>query len=560
MILNYLNCFQMNFNEYTDEHARTIIHIDLDCFYAQVECLKRPELKNVPLGIQQKNIVVTSNYIAREFGIKKCMLINEAMQLCPSLVLVNGEDLNEYRTISYKVTNLLQKYSQIVERLGLDENFVDVTKLVEQKLKNINSSLDDQIQSVTNIFGCTENCCQCGCEVRLKVGSLIAEEMRKLIYNQLGLTSCAGIAHNKLLAKIVCSKHKPNQQSLIHPNSALELMLSLNYVDSIPGIGHVTTELLNTIGIKTIQDLQNAELSDLKKLFEIDKAKFMKNLSYGIDNSHVKKSGKPLSIGLEDSCKLICAEKEVKEKLSELLKRLLLLVETDGRLPRTIKLTVRKFDKLTKTSRRETKQANINPQFFTSLCNGTMNPNNFEKILLLLMNLFRKLVRVHKPFHITLLGISFIKFNERPTIRNSIAPFLRKDLEVQSIINIENLMSNESSPESRNQSPSSCRESSDPECEPTPKRSKLSIFRRNFSEYETCESPSKLRVQDLQLCSDNIVSCPPNVDESVFRELPVDMQQELWSNYTKEHTDSSSCESKPKKMKTTNIMNYFVKQ
>ncbi|XP_045481155.1 DNA polymerase iota [Harmonia axyridis] len=553
----------MNVDEYKDEHARTIIHIDIDCFYAQVEILKRPELKNVPLGIQQKNIVVTSNYIAREFGIRKCMLLTEAMQLCPNLVLVNGEDLNDYRTMSYKVTTLLQKYSEIVERLGLDENFVDVTKLVEQKLKNTDRSAGDPNQDVTNIVGSNDSYCQCGCEIRLKIGSLIADEMRRLIHNQLGLTSCAGIAHNKLLAKIVCSTHKPNQQSMLFPDSALELMLSLNNVESIPGIGRATSDILKSLGVRTVQDLQNAELSELHRLFEIDKAKFLQNLSFGIDNSPVKKSGKPLSLGLEDSCKLICAENEVKEKLGDLLKRLLLLVEADGRLPKTIKLTIRKFDKLTNTSRRETKQTNINPQFFTSGCVSQMNPNNIQKILMILMNMFRKLVRVHKPFHITLLGISLVKFNERPSFRNSIAPFLRKDIEVQSIISIENLNSNESSPESRTHSPSSCRESSDPECEPTPKRTKLSIFKRNFLEYDTCESPSKLRVQDLQLTSDSVqkVRCPSSIDESVFRELPLEMQQELWSEYKNSQIDYASCENKPKKIKSTNtILNYFVKQ
>lgn len=557
------NFYKMNVDEYKDEHARTIIHIDIDCFYAQVEILKRPELKNVPLGIQQKNIVVTSNYIAREFGIRKCMLLTEAMQLCPNLVLVNGEDLNDYRTMSYKVTTLLQKYSEIVERLGLDENFVDVTKLVEQKLKNTDRSAGDPNQDVTNIVGSNDSYCQCGCEIRLKIGSLIADEMRRLIHNQLGLTSCAGIAHNKLLAKIVCSTHKPNQQSMLFPDSALELMLSLNNVESIPGIGRATSDILKSLGVRTVQDLQNAELSELHRLFEIDKAKFLQNLSFGIDNSPVKKSGKPLSLGLEDSCKLICAENEVKEKLGDLLKRLLLLVEADGRLPKTIKLTIRKFDKLTNTSRRETKQTNINPQFFTSGCVSQMNPNNIQKILMILMNMFRKLVRVHKPFHITLLGISLVKFNERPSFRNSIAPFLRKDIEVQSIISIENLNSNESSPESRTHSPSSCRESSDPECEPTPKRTKLSIFKRNFLEYDTCESPSKLRVQDLQLTSDSVqkVRCPSSIDESVFRELPLEMQQELWSEYKNSQIDYASCENKPKKIKSTNtILNYFVKQ
>jgi DNA polymerase iota len=118
-----------------DDHARTIVHIDIDCFYAQVEMKKNPDLRAVALGIQQKNIVVTSNYKAREFGVKKCMLISEAKKLCPDLVLANGEDLHDYRQVSYKVTNLLHKYSPLVERLGLDENYIDVTTLVNERVK-----------------------------------------------------------------------------------------------------------------------------------------------------------------------------------------------------------------------------------------------------------------------------------------------------------------------------------------------------------------------------------------------------------------------------------------
>ncbi|KAL3288361.1 hypothetical protein HHI36_002809 [Cryptolaemus montrouzieri] len=551
----------MNPDYYKDEHYRTIIHVDLDCFYAQVEVMKNPELKNVPFGVQQKNIVVTSNYLAREFGIRKCMLLSDAKQMCPNLVLVNGEDLNDYRSMSYKVTSLLQKYSNSVERLGLDENFIDVANLVDEKLQDNTF----QVHSVGNIFGNIETLCQCGCEVRLKVASLIAEEMRKLIYEELGLTSCAGIAHNKLLAKIVCSKHKPNQQTVIFPNSALELMLSLNSVENIPGIGKATSEALRTINIRTIQDLQNIAISELNKLFDSEKAKFLQNLSYGIDKSLVKRSGKPLSIGLEDSCKLISAEKEVKEKLTELLKRLLILVEADGRIPKTIKLTVRKFDKLTKTSRRETRQSNINPHLFTSGKVALMNSGNVDKILITLMGLFRKIVQVRRPFHITLLGLSFNKFNERPDIRRSLALFLRKDLEVQSITSIENLNSNDSSPESAAPSPSSYRESSDQECEPTPKRTKLNMFKRNLMEYDKCESPCKLRVQDLQLNSEKHdnnqnISCPPSVDESVFKELPLDVQHELWSEYKRTRNELVNFGNRAKRVKGNTLLNYFVKK
>ena len=84
--------FCSSISEEDDDHKRTIIHLDIDCFYAQVEMLNDPSLREKPLGIQQKNIVVTCNYVARERGVGKCQYIAEAMTTCPDLVLVNGEE------------------------------------------------------------------------------------------------------------------------------------------------------------------------------------------------------------------------------------------------------------------------------------------------------------------------------------------------------------------------------------------------------------------------------------------------------------------------------------
>ena len=93
--------------------------------------IKDPSLKNHPLGIKQKNIVVTCNYVAREMGVVKCSYIDDARKVCPALVLVNGEDLAEYRRYSQKIFELIKEKVKgcPVERLGMDENFVDVSKL-----------------------------------------------------------------------------------------------------------------------------------------------------------------------------------------------------------------------------------------------------------------------------------------------------------------------------------------------------------------------------------------------------------------------------------------------
>lgn len=122
-------------------HKRTIIHIDIDCFYAQVEMILNPSLRTKPLGIQQKHIIVTCNYVARERGLTKLMRLSDAKKKCPDLVLVNGENLSKYRDFSKRINDLLLGITPNVERLGFDENFLDVTDLVETRLSLEESSI-----------------------------------------------------------------------------------------------------------------------------------------------------------------------------------------------------------------------------------------------------------------------------------------------------------------------------------------------------------------------------------------------------------------------------------
>ncbi|XP_017784060.1 PREDICTED: DNA polymerase iota [Nicrophorus vespilloides] len=539
-----------------DSHCRTIIHIDMDCFYAQVEMIKNPQLVNVPFGVYQKNIVVTSNYIAREYGIKKCMLISDAQKLCSNLVLVKGEDLHDYRQLSYKVTTHLQSYSRLVERLGLDENFVDVTQLVSEKLNSEDTVLG-------HIFGDNLEYCECGCKKRLTIGSRIAQDIRDSINKEFKLTCCAGVAHNKLMAKLVGATHKPNQQTIIFPNNAMDLVSSLNELSSIPGIGKSICECLGSIGIKSIEDMQNSTPDKLKTLFPPDKAKYLYNLSYGVDEAPVKATGKPQVIGLEDACRPMTVEREIKDKIEQLLKRLMILLNEDGRVPRTIKLVVRKFDKSSKMSHRETKQCNVNQSIFSGV-NGKMLPEASEKRLVkVIMDLFIRIVDIKKPYHITLLGLSFTKFLERATGKHSIAAFLKKDLEVQAITSIENMkdLSQSTGMDLSNSSTDLNTDGSESELEPSPKKKKLSTFIARRYLNTDCPSPSKLNVAELRIncekISDDSFHCPPNADIEVFRELPKDMQRELWQNYVRERDREERLQVKKPRLNT--LLNYFVK-
>lgn len=550
------------------DHTKTIIHIDIDCFYAQVEMIKNPSLSNVPLGVQQKNIVVTSNYIAREQGVKKCVTISDALKACPNLCLVNGEDLHDYRQISYKITTYLQKFSPCVERLGLDENYIDVTNLVEERLKY------GVPKTAGHVFGATDELCQCGCEERLKMGTVIAQEIREALRNEFNLTTCAGIAHNKLLAKLVGAKNKPNQQTVVFPNSALELMLSLSSVTKIPGIGRTTGEILQKYNIKTVEDLQNCDFIRLNSIFNTEKAKILKELSFGCDNSPVKTSGKPLSIGIEDACTPLSLEAEIKAKFQKLLQRLMVLVAEDGRIPRTLKLTIRKYDNVQKVAHKETKQCNIAPSLFTVRNSIQLTQENERKLMKTIMVLFSKLVDIRKPFHVSLLGLSFTKFQERYNGNSSITAFLKKNVEVQSFTNIENKDDSIVMDYKSTSNSDFCAEGSESEVEPSPKKSKLSnIFASSNTDYDRL-SPSKLKVSELHLnskegcskdfCSDvssnsinfNGAQCPPDVDKAVFRELPLEMQQELWEDYKRRNQNLHNQIKKPKQ---NTLLNFLVR-
>ncbi|KAJ2979810.1 hypothetical protein NUW58_g7109 [Xylaria curta] len=129
---------------------RIILHFDYDCFYASVFENEIPSLKSQPLGVKQKSILATCNYVARAQGVKKLMTISEAERICPDLILMNGEDLTRFRDVSKKLWAFLRAHSwnNRVERLGLDEVFLDVTDVIayNQEMLNVHALKDSFFQ------------------------------------------------------------------------------------------------------------------------------------------------------------------------------------------------------------------------------------------------------------------------------------------------------------------------------------------------------------------------------------------------------------------------------
>lgn len=592
-----------HFTDVESDHSKCIIHIDADCFYAQVEMVQNPELRSVPLGIQQKNIVVTSNYEARKYGLQKCMLVTDALKICPNLKLINGEDLHNYRTASNKIFTVLLTWKCPVEKLGMDENYIDVTKLVQENSNNSNVTLAGHTYNKPSMD------CPCGCHTRLKLASQIASEMRKKIYDELGFTTCAGIAHNKLLAKLMSPLNKPNDQTTIFPEHGTSFMSTLPSVRSIPSIGPKTMEALISQNIITVSDLQQVSVDVLKKHFSSDMAVRLKNLSLGEDNTPVKQTGKPQSIGLEDSFKIVSVRSEVEDKFSALLQRLLVLVREDGRIPVSLRVTLRKKDAKRLSSHRESRQSQISPSIFT-LSNGTLTVTEAgqQKLMNIIMRLFNKLINLSKPFHLTLVGLAFTKFQERMTGRSSIVNYLMNDISVQSVLNLQSECdTSATSMDYSAMSPSSSTTTdlSDAEVEPSPKKPKKVtwIAKKRCLSKEEVASPSKLKVGELRLNSkelekvselrlnsrdrsltpraspakDNVSDtsdtvketedhscddCPSYVDKEVFNALSDELQKELktmWRNPSSSGIQRISPRTL-NKAKTNTIMKYFVPQ
>ncbi|XP_078107406.1 DNA polymerase iota isoform X1 [Sander vitreus] len=534
---------------------RVILHFDLDCFYAQVEMIRNPALREVPLGIQQKYIIVTCNYVARDQGVTKLMSVTDAKERCPQLVLVKGEDLTHYREMSYKLTELLMSYCPLVERLGFDENFVDVTNMVERRLAQTPESNNLSFQGhIYNHFSADVKPSD---HPRLALGSHIAAELREVIYSKLGLTGCAGIATNKLLAKLVSSTFKPNQQTTLLPENVSDIMDCLSSVRKVPGVGHQTAKRLQALGLVSVKDLQIFPLNDLVREFGVPSAQRLKNLALGVDDSPVVPSGAPQSLSDEDSFKKISSTTDVLEKIQELLRSLVERMHKDGRQPQTFRLTIRRYSATNKWFSRESRQCPI-PNHIGQKISSDSSDDTVVQLVPLAMELFHKMVDRSAAFHLTLINVCFSNLQSKGAAvsgKGSIKSFFthstsarktqRQDDSSQSGDN--NCMDHQFS------TPCLITESNSQKTVTTksPRSSEAALhgFKRKQSPVVAVEDPPLQRISCSTARSDpgetNIAHrLPPNVDPEVFWLLPEEIQKELLlPTYTNPLPSTSSSSS-----------------
>ncbi|KAF8160747.1 hypothetical protein B0H34DRAFT_350409 [Crassisporium funariophilum] len=285
--------------------TQIIVHVDMDAFYANVELLDNPKLAGKAFAVG-RGVLTTASYEARKFGVRSGMAGFIAKKLCPELIFVQNR-FHRYQEMSTKVMDIFHRYDPDMAPAGCDEGYLNITPYCEEH------SLD------------AEEC---------------VTQMRDAVFNETKLTVSAGIAPNKMLAKICSDKNKPNGQFQLQfdANSIKEFMRDLS-IRKVPGIGRVNERLLEAIGIKTCGDIyaQRAVISLMDKQFGLV---FLLRTHLGIASNVVEahRREERKSIGAERTFSTLGERDKILEKLSEVAAELETDMKENGWTGRTVTL------------------------------------------------------------------------------------------------------------------------------------------------------------------------------------------------------------------------------
>ena len=300
--------------------ARSILHVDMDAFYASVEQRDHGELRGKPLvvgGTTNRGVVAAASYEAREFGVRSAMPMREAYRRCPELLRVRPR-MSRYKTVSKQIFEIFRSYTPLVEGLSLDEAFLDVTASV-------------------SLFGPPAE---------------IAADIKQRILNETSLTASVGVAQNKLVAKIASDLDKPDGLTVIYPDD-YERRLDPLPVSVIPGIGRETLKRLSGTSISTIRDLRMAEDRILEPVFGRYTRKTRDRAS-GIDDRPVIPARAEKSISAEETYDTDLAVREDMEReLLRLTERTASRLRKSSLAAGTVQIKIRQADFKTYTRQRK---------------------------------------------------------------------------------------------------------------------------------------------------------------------------------------------------------------
>jgi len=250
-----------------DSAVRKIIHVDMDAFYASVEQRDDPSLRGLPIAVGgggPRGVVATCSYEARKFGVRSAMPGARARRLCPDLIFVPPR-FDVYRAVSGQVREIFSRFTDIVQPLSLDEAYLDVT------------------ENKPGIASATQ----------------IAEEIRRMIRAETGLTASAGVSYNKLIAKLASDQNKPDGVCVVRPSEGAAFIAAMP-VRRIHGVGPVTAKRMQALGIETGADLRARDLRFLQTHFG-SAADYYYRAARGQDDRPVREREGRKSVSVEDT-------------------------------------------------------------------------------------------------------------------------------------------------------------------------------------------------------------------------------------------------------------------
>jgi len=249
----------------------SILHLDLDAFFASVEQRDKPSLRGKPVivgGLGGRGVVSTASYEARVFGVHSAMPMHEARRLCPRAAFLSGR-FGAYRAASRIVQGILAELSPLVEPLSLDEAYVDL------------AAGDLDVSDTVALLR-------------------IAAEVRAEVTRATGLTASVGLGSSKFMAKLASELAKPDGVYLVAPGTEVDRIAPLA-VRAIPGVGPVTAEKLDRLGIQTVADLRRASANELRREVGQAWATELARLSVADDDRPVSPEREVKSISVEDT-------------------------------------------------------------------------------------------------------------------------------------------------------------------------------------------------------------------------------------------------------------------
>ena len=333
------------------DQLATILHVDMDAFYASVAEKDNPKLKGkaVVVGAGRRGVVSSANYEARKFGIRAAMPVYKAKALAPHAIFISP-DMARYEEVSSQVMKIFEEVTPLVEPISLDEAFLDVT----------------------------------GSKRLLGSGRQIADLIRRRVEEQEGITCSVGIAHNKFIAKIASNHCKPNGVLEIDPEKVLDFLHPLA-AKEIWGVGPKTNEQLMKMGLLTVGDIANTPRSTLIRVLGQANGSSLYELAWGRDYRDVETEQVEKSISASETFDLdLDSQEEILKEFLRLTERGVERMREKGFATNTISIKVRFADFKT-ISRSKTVDLPIT---------GTQEIFEVVKNLYLSLNLDRVLIRL----------------------------------------------------------------------------------------------------------------------------------------------------------------------